>query len=482
MPTLVASLGLDSKQFERGFARSTSKVKNFARQFGLILSAGTVAAFTREMMRLVDQIDEMSLKTGLSTDAVQKLSYVVEQNKGDVNTLERALESLGSRAGRMPEKFNEWGISLQKNNGEMRSMEELFYAVSDRIAEAETQSEKLAIAQDLMSQNGRKLVPVLQLGSEKMKELAENAGLVSEKGVKAIADMNDAMAALKLDALVRMANIFSGLTSPDAGAFKLALAEILAALGKAGNALMKIFTNAMSFLNEGLTAAAGGFGAAMGGIAQRFVELIQSGIRSVGKKIGEIPGAGKLGDAMAGAELISPDADWGAKGRAVAESVTFANARASHDAQKKQTLQEGSGLIDQWITQLRKDLGSLPESEDTRRHAAAASARIDRGEDPKQAVKRAAEVIRDSNGNVTLRQSGYTSPTQQVTDPNGNVWLQQGQQAQQIAQQAQQAQQAQAPQQQQQQQSQQSANTTLGQLVELAIERNAYLQGKFKAQ
>lgn len=139
------------------------------------LAAAGVVNIAQESANAGDEIFQASRQIGLSTKFYSELSFAAKQNKVDQDQLRDAMADLAVRARDMPDDFREWGIEVRNSNGTMKDAETLVRDVADRMSTLETQTERLALADILMSDAGKALVTTLQDGSEGLDEQLESA-------------------------------------------------------------------------------------------------------------------------------------------------------------------------------------------------------------------------------------------------------------------------------------------------------------------
>tara|TARA_Y100001963_G_scaffold151717_1_gene235108 strand:- start:691 stop:2355 length:1665 start_codon:yes stop_codon:yes gene_type:complete len=147
------------------------------RAMAVILTAG---AFTRVVKGAIDQADafgKLSRQTGVAADTLQ--SYVnagklagVEQvaiDKG-LSRLAQSIREADQGVNTYTDSFDALGISVRDSQGNLKSTEQVFGEVADRFADMENGGTKAALAMELFSRQGRKLIPLLNEGSSAMNE------------------------------------------------------------------------------------------------------------------------------------------------------------------------------------------------------------------------------------------------------------------------------------------------------------------------
>lgn len=166
--------------------------------FGLATSAAGTA----------DEIDKMSQKIGISTEAYQEWSYVMGQNGMDVDKLATGMKTLVSQMDRAAngtasaqENFDRLGVSIYNTDGSLKDQETLLNEVMHALADMENGTEKAQIATELFGKAGIEMMPMLNQGAGAMDELTQRAhdlGLVmSEDAVSAGVKLGDTIDDIK---------------------------------------------------------------------------------------------------------------------------------------------------------------------------------------------------------------------------------------------------------------------------------------------
>ncbi len=198
-----------------------------------IALAGTAASAAASAMVLLslraaqnlDPLQKLSIRLGIATAELSRLKFAAEQSGADFTLLQTGLTALGRRASAMPQLFSRWGISIKDANGSLMPLRDVMAQVADRIKNASGSAERLAIAQDLMSEAGRKMVPFLMQGNEAIKALGDQADAL---GIS-ITNFEAEAGAVFGDRM----NIWTQQTNTLAAAFGASLVPVVEALGRA---------------------------------------------------------------------------------------------------------------------------------------------------------------------------------------------------------------------------------------------------------
>ncbi len=186
-----------------------------------VAGVAAVAEITKKLYELTNQtaeygdnIDKMSQKLGLSTEAYQKWDYVIGLAGGDIDsmsagfkTMTNALADAQNGTQSAIDKFSALGISIEDINS--LDSEQMFEKVIASLQNMDDQTQKAAAANDLFGKSGQNLMPLLNQTNEETQQLIDTTselGLVmSEDAVEASAHFKDTQDTIQaaLDATTR---------------------------------------------------------------------------------------------------------------------------------------------------------------------------------------------------------------------------------------------------------------------------------------
>lgn len=149
-----------------------------------------------------DAIDKQSQRLGMSTEAYQEWSYILSQNGADISTLTTSVRTITNRIDEMSQgsatatrAFHQLGISLEDLQG--KSGEESLSLIISRLQGMEDETQRNAIANDLLGRSYVELIPLLNQSAESTEELRQKAHdtnqLLSEEGIQAAVEYTNAM-------------------------------------------------------------------------------------------------------------------------------------------------------------------------------------------------------------------------------------------------------------------------------------------------
>src|SRR4030042_483199 len=194
---------------------------------GAIIGIGKLVLKTAEA---ADNIVESAEKIGITAEKYQEFGFIADQIGTDVDTIARAfarttkaMEEAEKGNSPPPTAFATLGISVKDADGNFRDTEDVFGDVIKTLGKVQDETERDILAQELFGKSYQELIPLINLGADglaKMTKEAPDLGAgMSEEDVKADADLNDKIAALKAG--------FGGLKSKLASAFVPMLTKVV---------------------------------------------------------------------------------------------------------------------------------------------------------------------------------------------------------------------------------------------------------------
>ncbi len=159
-------------------------------------TAGTaVIKATGELSEYGDHIDKMSQKLGMSAEAYQEWDAILQHSGASIDSLEPTMKSLFNAAQKGSEAFTKLGISTEE--AAKMSNEDLFSATITALQGMEDETQKAAIAQELLGRGAQELGPLLNTSAEETEGMRQRVhelgGVLSDEAVKSAAAYQDSM-------------------------------------------------------------------------------------------------------------------------------------------------------------------------------------------------------------------------------------------------------------------------------------------------
>ena len=148
-------------------------------------AAGAAAAASIGMLayksgQFADDLNTMSKVYGISTQELQKYAASAELVDVDVETivashrkLTKAMAGSEDETGKQAEAFAKLGISVVDANGELRDSDEVFNEVIVALGKVENETERDALAMELMGKSASELNPLIEDGGKTYQKTAE---------------------------------------------------------------------------------------------------------------------------------------------------------------------------------------------------------------------------------------------------------------------------------------------------------------------
>lgn len=188
-------------------------------------ATAAVGALAVKSGAAADDLNTLSKVTGIGTDELQKYSYAADLVDVSVEDIATANKKLAKNAyaaadgtGSQAEAFNKLGISVLDSNGELKDSETLFQEVITALGGVENETERAALAQELMGKSAANLNPLIEDGGETYKRVSEtlkkyNLDFIDQETLDKANEFNDELDTMKLLGSVALAQLGSQLAA-----------------------------------------------------------------------------------------------------------------------------------------------------------------------------------------------------------------------------------------------------------------------------
>lgn len=160
-----------------------------------------------------DNIDKMSQKMGLSSDAYQEWDFIMQHCGASIDSLQSGMKTMATAAETGSDAFTQLGISQEQIAG--MSQEDLFSATIAALQNVTDETERTYLAGQLLGRGATELGPLLNMSAEETdamrQQLHDLGSVMSEDAVKA--------AAAYQDSLQNLQTAFTGVKNNLAGEF-----------------------------------------------------------------------------------------------------------------------------------------------------------------------------------------------------------------------------------------------------------------------
>jgi len=205
---LIAAAGAAQKRIAT-LGDSVKQFTNLMPAVGVGIAAAFAANNFRGAINMMDQLDEMAEKTGVSVEALSKLRYAgetvgtsTEQLGGGLRKLAKLMAEAAGGSQEADNVFKTIGVTFKDTAGNLRPTEKVLSDLAERFASFEDGPTKAALAMKVFGKSGEDMIPILNLGAAGLAASADEAKRLGiELGgdaARAAADFNDNMKRLSL--------------------------------------------------------------------------------------------------------------------------------------------------------------------------------------------------------------------------------------------------------------------------------------------
>lgn len=174
----------------------------------IVKAEKALISMTKEAASNADDLLTLASVTGTTTDSVQELNYMADLTdvsfdriKDSLKETTNKMQEAATGTGDAYEAYKRLKVEITNTDGSLRSAQDVFYDTIDALGEMKNKTERDALAMDLMSESAQELNPLIDLGSEKMQEYAQEAhdmGYVLDRdALKSLQAVDDAYARLQ---------------------------------------------------------------------------------------------------------------------------------------------------------------------------------------------------------------------------------------------------------------------------------------------
>lgn len=163
-----------------------------------------LAKSTIDMSKTADDLLTLSTQTGLTTEQLQEFGYASELVDVSTDTLHGSLVKLTNNmqtaatgTGSAAEAFKKLHVKVSDSSGKLKDNYEVFLKTIDALGKMKNETERDALAMDIFGRSATDLNPLIEAGSGRLKELAEQAhevGYVTDNETwQSLGRLNDAL-------------------------------------------------------------------------------------------------------------------------------------------------------------------------------------------------------------------------------------------------------------------------------------------------
>lgn len=190
-------------------AQSLALAGGFAAVAAAIVKAEkALISMTKEAASNADDLLTLASVTGTTTDSVQELNYMADLTdvsfdriKDSLKETTNKMQEAATGTGDAYEAYKRLKVEITNTDGSLRSAQDVFYDTIDALGDMKNQAERDALAMDLMSESAQELNPMIELGSGKLREYAQEAHdmgyVLDNDALKSLQAVDDAYSRLQ---------------------------------------------------------------------------------------------------------------------------------------------------------------------------------------------------------------------------------------------------------------------------------------------
>lgn len=152
------------------------------------VTAATAAAgkalvnMSKEGAAYADTVLTESTVTGIATDKLQEYKYAAELIDVSTETLTKSMakniksmKSAADGSSAMEEAYEALGVTVTNTDGSLRDSEEVYWEIIDALGQMDNETERDALAMQILGKSAQDLNPLITAGAERMNELGKEA-------------------------------------------------------------------------------------------------------------------------------------------------------------------------------------------------------------------------------------------------------------------------------------------------------------------
>lgn len=207
----IARLQQDMDRARQSVGGAMDRISGMARgaatalgAIGAVLSVGMFAGFIKEAIDAQDAVSDISQRTGVAIEDIAGLQLWFQKGGAEAGEFEGSMIKLAKTISTGQKEFAKIGVATRDANGDLRSTVDVLLDSGDAFAKMQDSNAKTALAIEVFGRAGATLIPILNSGSEGLREMnvmADKLGLTfDQKVVDQAGDFNDTLDFLGLAA------------------------------------------------------------------------------------------------------------------------------------------------------------------------------------------------------------------------------------------------------------------------------------------
>lgn len=169
----------------------------------IVKAEKVLISMTKESAEYAKEITTLASVTGQSAESLQEFDYAAEmigvssdRIRDSLKETTNKMQEAATGTGDAYEAYNKLGVKITDVDGQLRSAEDVFYDTIDALGEMKNKTERDALAMDLMSESAQELNPLIEIGSDGLKQYAQEAHsmgyVLDNEALTALTEVDDA--------------------------------------------------------------------------------------------------------------------------------------------------------------------------------------------------------------------------------------------------------------------------------------------------
>lgn len=252
-----------------------------------IASAKALVEMTTAGAAYADTVLTESTVTGIATDKLQEYMYAAELVDVSTDTLTKSMakqiksmKAVQDGTKLSVEAYEKLGVQVTNTDGSLRDSDTVYWEVIDALGKVENETERNALAMQILGKSAQELNPLIEAGAERMTELGQQAHaagyVVSDEMLNAYGALDDQLQYLNVGATAAK------------NALGTVLLPVLTDLATEGNALLGEFTNGILDANGDISKMSEVIGELLPKVLDMFMEFLPELMEIAGEIVGSL--------------------------------------------------------------------------------------------------------------------------------------------------------------------------------------------------
>ncbi len=154
----------------------TKNLKGMAGPIAAAFSVAAVGAFAKSIIDTADALGDLSEQTGITVTELSALGNAAQFNGSSAEEFndaivkfQKSLAEAQKGVGSQSDAFKTLGVSIKNADGSFKETTKVFYEFADAMSVTQEGTVKTKLAQELLGKSNAKLIPLLNQGSEALK-------------------------------------------------------------------------------------------------------------------------------------------------------------------------------------------------------------------------------------------------------------------------------------------------------------------------